>query len=118
VHGRGGAIDIPSGLDLVILEGTGASQREIAPLLDATIWVQADFAEAERRGIERDVAKGVNGDREQAVAFWQEWMAAELRFFDEQRPWERAQVIVAGTPPITLAAHQLAVSSCLAAPSA
>jgi len=109
-HGREGAIEVPGGLDLVIVEGTGASQREVAALADTAIWVQADFAEAERRGIERDVAEGVNGDREQAIAFWRDWMAAELRFFDEQRPWERADVIVAGTPTIPLGADEWAVA--------
>ena len=110
-HGRQGAIEVPAGLDLVIVEGTGASQREVAPLVDTAIWVQADFAEAERRGIERDVAEGVNGDREQAIAFWRDWMAAELRFLDEQRPWERADMIVAGTPTIPLGADEWAVAS-------
>jgi uridine kinase len=109
-HGRQGAIEVPGGLDLVIVEGTGASQREVAALVDVAIWVQADFAEAERRGIERDVAEGVNGDREQAIAFWRDWMAAELRFLDEQRPWERADVIVAGTPTIPLGADEWAVA--------
>jgi hypothetical protein len=56
------------------------------------------------------VAEGVNGDREQAIAFWRDWMAAELRFFDEQRPWERADVIVAGTPAITLGADEWAIA--------
>jgi len=109
-HGREGAIEVPACLDLVIVEGTGASQREVAPLVDTAIWVQADFAEAERRGIERDVAEGVNGDREQAIAFWRDWMAAELRFLDEQRPWERADVIVAGTPAIPLGADEWAIA--------
>jgi uridine kinase len=109
-HGRRGAIEVPAGLDLVIVEGTGASQREVAALVDAAIWVQADFAEAERQGIERDVAEGVNGGREQAIAFWRDWMAAELRFLDEQRPWERADVIVAGTPAIALGADEWAVA--------
>ena len=62
-HGRQGAIEVPAGLDLVIVEGTGGSQREVAALVDTAIWVQADFTEAERRGIERDVMEGVNGDR-------------------------------------------------------
>lgn len=110
-HGREGAIEIPAGLDLVIVEGTGANQREVAPLVDTAIWVQADFTEAQRRGIERDVAEGVNGDREQATAFWHAWMAAELRFLDEQRPWERAGVIVAGTPAIPLGTDEWAVAT-------
>ena len=56
------------------------------------------MAEAERRGIARDVASGVNGDPIAAAAFWHSWMAEELPFLEHQRPWERAAVIVAGTP--------------------
>jgi hypothetical protein len=63
---------------------------EFAHLLDAVVWVQSDYAEAERRGIARDVASGVNGDRVAAAAFWHSWMAEELRFLEHQRPWERA----------------------------
>jgi len=33
------------------------------------LWVQSDFAGAERRGIARDVAQGDNGDAEQSIAF-------------------------------------------------
>jgi hypothetical protein len=97
-RGREGSIDVPAGRDLVIIEGTGASQREHAALIDVTVWVQADFAEAERRGIARDIAEGANGDPGQSVAFWHAWMAEELVFFDRQRPWERARVVVNGTP--------------------
>ena len=38
-HGRTGAIEVPTGLDLVIIEGVGAGRRELAHLLDAMVWV-------------------------------------------------------------------------------
>ena len=109
-HGRRGSIRVPAGLDLVVVEGVGASQREVAELIDATVWVQSDFAAAEERGVARDIAQGVNGDAEETVAFWHEWMAEELRFLDRQRPWERACVVIAGTPPISLAKDQVAIA--------
>jgi hypothetical protein len=96
-HGRPGAIDLPAKLGMVLVEGVGAGRRELADLLDAVVWVQSDFVEAERRGVARDIAQGVNGDAEQSVRFWAEWMAEELAFIERQRPWERACVIVAGT---------------------
>ena len=99
-HGRPGAIEVPVGLEVAIVEGVGAGRPELAHLLDAVVWVQSDFAEAERRGIARDVASGVNGDREAATAFWHAWMAEEVPFLAHQRPWEQASVIVAGTRPI------------------
>lgn len=95
--GRPGAVEVPAGLELVLIEGTGAGRQELAHLLDAVVWVQSDSAEAERRGIERDTAAGVNGDPEAATRFWHEWTAQERPFVDGQRPWERAAVVVAGT---------------------
>ena len=86
-----------------MVEGVGAAARRLSGLLDAVVWVQSDPAEAERRGIARDVATGVNGDEEQTVAFWHEWAAQELSFLAEERPWERACAIVLGTPPPDLA---------------
>jgi hypothetical protein len=82
---------------VLIVEGVGASRVELTPWLDAGIWVQSDFAEAERRGIARDIASGVNGDAEATIAFWHTWMAEELPFFARDRPWERADLILAGT---------------------
>lgn len=109
-HGRAGLIEIPTGLGLVVIEGTGTSQRELDHLVDASIWVQSDFDDAEQRGIARDIAQGVNGDPEQTVAFWHEWMAHELAFLAHQRPWERADLVVAGTHAIPIADDQLAVA--------
>jgi len=93
-----------------VVEGVGASRREWADLVDATVWVQSDRAAAEERGIARDVALGANGDAQEAAAFWHEWMAEELPFLEQQRPWERACLVVAGTPPVPLRDGQLAVA--------
>lgn len=109
-RGRDGAIDVPAGLDLVVVEGTGASHAEHADLLDATVWVQADGVLAEERGIARDAAQGVNGDLAEATAFWHHWMRAELAFFERQRPWERACAAVNGTPTTALAAGQVQIA--------
>lgn len=108
---RPGAVTVPAGLELVLVEGVGAGRRELADLLDTVVWVQSDMAEAERRGIERDVAAGVNGDRAAAMAFWHEWMSQELPFLADQRPWERAAVIVAGTGPFPYDPTRVALSS-------
>nr|WP_297429334.1 hypothetical protein [uncultured Actinotalea sp.] len=97
-RGREGAVHVPAGCDVVVVEGVGASHAEHADLVDATVWVQADHHLAEERGIARDVAHGVNGDVAEATAFWHDWMRAELAFLARQRPWERACVVVDGTP--------------------
>jgi len=93
-HNRAGAIEVPPGADLVIIEGAGAAREELMPLIDAVIWVQADMVEAERRGIARD------GSDLAATAFWHLWMAEELPFMARQHPWTRADIIVVGTPHI------------------
>ena len=62
------------------------------PLVDSSLWVQSDLDEAERRGIARD------GATEDARNFWHEWIVQEFEFLERQRPWERATVIVNGTP--------------------
>ncbi len=106
-RGRAGAIAVPVGCELLIVEGVGAGRRELTTLLDAVVWVQSDFEVAERRGIARDVAAGINGDQEQAVAFWHEWMAQELDFLAQQRPWERACAVVAGTSDLRLGQDEI-----------
>ena len=110
LHGREGAITVSDDCRVAIVEGVGASRREVADLVDHAIWVQSDFAEAERRGIARDVAHGMNGDAAASTAFWHRWMAQELTFLAEDRPWTRADLIVAGAAPIPLEKDQLAVA--------
>jgi len=96
-HGREGAVEVPASVQLLIVEGVGASRTELTDWLDVSCWVQSDFAEAERRGLARDIASGVHGDVDTTIAFWHTWMAEELPFFAHDRPWERADLIVAGT---------------------
>jgi hypothetical protein len=91
-RGRPGAIEVPAGMDLVIVEGVGASRIEVMPWIDRALWVQSDLEEAERRGIARD------GGTQEARDFWHEWGAQESDFLERQRPWERATAIVNGTP--------------------
>jgi hypothetical protein len=93
-HGRAGQIDVSAQASVVIIEGVGAARRELAHLLDAAVWVQSDFAEAKRRAILRDGGDAPASER------WHAWMTEELPFLAADRPWERATIIVAGTPDI------------------
>lgn len=105
-HSREGSIDVPAGLDLLVIEGVGAARREVMHLLDAVVWVQSDAVAAERRGIARD------GGDEPAAEFWREWMREEEPFLADQRPWERADIIAAGTPTgVQPAAGQIVVAT-------
>lgn len=91
-HGREGSIEVPASTRVVIVEGVGAGRRELRDWADQLIWVQSDAQEAQHRGIERD-----GGDAD-AEAFWHAWMAAEIPFLLEQRPWCRADLLVCGSP--------------------
>jgi len=53
------------------------------PWLDTAIWVQSDFADARRRGLERDMALGRS--EEDAVRIWEEWEREEIPFFTGPR---------------------------------
>lgn len=103
-RGRTGSIDVPAGTSTLIVEGVGASRREVVGLIDVAVWVRSDFAEAERRGIERDMTRdGI--DRLAAEREWHAWADEEVPFLLDDRPWERADVIVAGTAPAAYDPH-------------
>ena len=95
-HGRQGSIEVPARCPVLIIEGVGAGRSEVSDLIDALVWVQADQQEAERRSLARIGQPG--GAR--TVADHREWMAEEDPFLAGQRPWERADLLVAGTPQI------------------
>jgi hypothetical protein len=103
-HGRAGSIDVPAGCPLLIIEGDGAGRREVAHLIDAVIWVQSDEREAERRRLARDQnpdALDLANEPLGGVPFDHAgWMAEEIPFNAAQRTWERADIIVCGTPQI------------------
>lgn len=109
-RGRQGSIELPAGVATLIVEGVGAAHASTARLVDVVIWVQSDRDEAERRGLERDIASGENGDEEATRAFWHEWGAAERDYLALDRPWERADFVVAGTPPYPVPDGMLAVA--------
>jgi hypothetical protein len=107
VRGREGAIEVPAGVPLVVVEGVGATRRSLAPLLDAAVWVQSDAVLARRRGIERDLSQ--RPEPAVAEAFWDEWEAQEAPFLAADRPWTRADVIVCGTPDRPVASQDVLV---------
>ncbi len=91
---RPGAVTVPSVAPLVLVEGVGVGRRALAQLFDALVWVETDPAVARARGLTRD------GDDPAAVAFWDEWDAREVPLLDRERPWERADLVLAGTPDV------------------
>ena len=60
-RGRSGAIEVPAGASLVVLEGVGAGRRELTGLLDGVVWAQTDRDEAARRD-DRSKVKALTSD--------------------------------------------------------
>lgn len=89
-RGRPGSIDIPETADAVLVEGVGATHRDVAGWFDATIWVSTDPVVAYRRCVERGI---------DPPGFIEEWMTRENPFLAEDRPWDRATAIVSGEEP-------------------
>jgi hypothetical protein len=114
-HGREGALEVPAGCPLLIVEGDGAGRRAVAHLIDTVIWVQADETEAARRSAARaenppaaDLAnqglanQGLANQGPDGPGLDEDgWMAEEIPFNAAQRTWERADLIVCGTPEIS-----------------
>ena len=95
-HGRAGSIEVRADCPLLVIEGDGAGRREVADLIDALVWVQADEREAERRALTRIGKPG----EAPTLRHHRDWMAEEIPFNAAQRTWERADLIVCGTPPV------------------
>jgi hypothetical protein len=91
---RPGAIDVPAGASVVLVEGVGAGRRQTAHLVDAVVWVQCDLEVRARR----DEARIAAGEVPRDVV--EQWMWEEVPFVADQRPWERAFAVVAGTPAL------------------
>jgi hypothetical protein len=93
---RHGAIEVLAGCPLLIIEGVGAARRESTHLTDVVVWVQADERETERRNLARVGQPGESP----TVQHMRDWMAEEMPFLADQRPWERADLIACGTPEV------------------
>jgi uridine kinase len=89
-RGRPGSLNIPAGTRVVIVEGVGATRRELMPWLEATVWVDTDEAVA----MERTVAL----DRD-PPGFVRDWMAAERTHLSQDQPWTRSTATVSGERP-------------------
>jgi len=71
---------VPAGTRWLSVEGVGASRRELAEHLDASVRVQSDLEVAERLGLARDLAEGHHGDLEATTRCWHEWQPEERPF--------------------------------------
>jgi uridine kinase len=82
-------IAIPHEPATVIIEGVAAMRREFDPYLAYRIWVDAPREVRLRRGLARD--------GEAMRCQWEQWMTAEAAYVANDRPIDRADVVVSGT---------------------
>jgi len=92
-RGRAGAITVPVGRSLLLIEGVGSGRRSLAKHLDGVVWVETPPEVTARR----DAARVRAG--ETTPADYAAWMAEELPFVERERTWERALFTVDGTDP-------------------
>ena len=90
-YDRPGAITVPAGAPLLIIEGVGCARRSLAGRYDAVVWLQSDQRLIDERTRVR-VAAGETTPENNAL-----WLAEELPFHAEERIWERADLRVAGS---------------------
>jgi uridine kinase len=88
-HDRPGSITVPAGGEFVWVEGTGVIRAELAAWFDASIYVQGDLDEQERRLVARD---GDSPEQREHVA---NWLREELPFLAREQPWARATLVLA-----------------------
>jgi len=100
---RDGAVRVPTGTRVVLVEGVGATRRELADQLDVRVWLDTDAATTARREAGR-VAAGTT-DAELS----RRWLAAEEVFLADQRPWEHADVVVAGAATAAVGPDEVVV---------
>jgi uridine kinase len=72
----------------VVVEGVTASRQAFRPYLAYAIWIETPRDLRLKRGLERD--------GEQARAQWAQWMEAEDRYIERERPAEHADQVLRG----------------------
>ncbi|MGA2469636.1 MAG: hypothetical protein ABSG64_02980 [Solirubrobacteraceae bacterium] len=76
--------------EYLIIEGVSSSRLAFRPYLAASVWVETARPERLRRGLERD--------GQDALALWQDWMAAEDDYIAREHPERHADLVVSGQP--------------------
>lgn len=95
IRRRSGAVEVPAGCTLLLVEGVGSGRRSLAPHLDGIVWVEALPEDRDRRD-RADVDAGLISPEN-----FDSWMLEEIPFVEAERTWERAGLVVAGWAPIT-----------------
>lgn len=106
----------PAGV-VVLLDGSGSSRLVGAGRPGLLVWVQADRGAAEHRALTAAVLTGPPSRAAAAVAACRARFERERSAFASARPWERADVLVSGTPTVALTASQIALGRAVRTPA-
>lgn len=87
-----GGLEVPAGTPLLVLGGAGCTRVSLTSLVDWTIWVQADAGEIDRRRHEHHGSAAATWGQPDPDAEWSRLL--------RDRPWDRAHVLVSGTPDL------------------
>ena len=104
-RGREGSVALPGALDVLLVEGVGASQPSVTDLLDAVVWVETD----EPTRLARDLVRVAAG--ETTPEDYASWMAEENAYVTGTRPWERATSVVHGGDLLSHADDEVVLAS-------
>ena len=95
-RGRQGQVTASGGQDAVlVIEGVGAVRDALLPYAAYSVWVYTPGLLAAERILARDIGTD-GGSRAEVAAFQPGWMDREVPFHLEQKPWDRADLIVDG----------------------
>lgn len=83
---------MPAECELLLVEGTGVLRTSLTSFFDATVFVQADSELAYQRLLSRD---GDTAENRDCIA---QWGVEENSVLARERPWDRADLVVCGTP--------------------
>ena len=89
-RGRPGAVEVPAGISHLLVEGVGVGRSGLHEAFDVHLWVETAPELRRTRDAVR-LAAGEMGPEDHAA-----WMREEDAHFGADRPWERADVVVAG----------------------
>ena len=89
-RGRSGAVEVPAGIDYLLVEGVGVGRASLHAAFDVHLWVATPRAVR----LARDRVRLAAG--EMAPDDYAAWMAEEDAHFTADRPWERANLVVEG----------------------
>ena len=89
-RGRRGAVEVPAGIDYLLVEGVGVGRASLHPAFDVHLWVATPREIRQARDEVRLAAGEMSPDDYAA------WMAEEDAHFVADRPWLRADMVVEG----------------------